>query len=168
MLLPVKRSFPDEDYDFVVNLGNGIPWYYGTDGNTPAGLYDFATVALHEAGHGLGFTTVRSYSNGVGSLRSGGNPSIFGVFIIDGDGNLLLNLPDPSTELGDEFTGGDIYMGGTFAVAALGGTPPELYAPPTWEGGSSLAHWDEGAFPAGDPNSLMSSHKWDQLNQTLT
>lgn len=147
--------FPDENYDLVVNLGNGINWYFGTDGNTPAGQYDFVTVALHEAGHGLGFTTVRSYNYGTGSLRSGGNPSIFGVFIIDGDGNLLLDLPDPSTELGDAFTGGDIYMGGTFAVAALGGTAPELYAPPTWQGGSSLAHWDEGAFPAGDPNSLM-------------
>ena len=148
--------FPDENYDFVVNLGNGIPWYYGTDGNTPAGLYDFVTVALHEAGHGLGFTTVRSYNAGTASLRSGGNPSVYGLFMELGDGTPLLDLPDPSTELGDAFTGGDLYMGGTFAVAALAGERPELYAPSTWQGGSSLAHWDEAAFPAGDPNSLMS------------
>jgi len=147
--------FPDEDYDLVVNLGNGIPWYFGTDGNTPSGLYDFVTVALHEAGHGLGFTTVRSYNAGTGSLRSGGNPSVFGLFIELGDGTRLLELPDPSTELGSAFTGGDLYMGGTFAVAALAGERPELYAPSTWQGGSSLAHWDEASFPAGDPNSLM-------------
>jgi hypothetical protein len=148
--------FPDETYDFVVNLGNGIPWYYGTDGNTPAGLYDFVTVALHEAGHGLGFTTVRSYNAGTASLRSGGNPSVYGLFMELGDGTPLLDLPDPSIQLGDAFTGGDLYMGGTFAVAALAGERPELYAPSTWQGGSSLAHWDEAAFPAGDPNSLMS------------
>src|SRR5690606_23937181 len=51
--------FPDEEFDLIVNLGNGIPWYFGTDGNTPSGSFDFVTVALHEAGHGLGFTTVR-------------------------------------------------------------------------------------------------------------
>ncbi|NMM48520.1 Ig-like domain-containing protein [Marinigracilibium pacificum] len=147
--------FPDEDFDLIVNLGNGIPWYFGLDGNTPAGLYDFVTVALHEAGHGLGFTTVRGFSGGTGTLRSSGRPSVFGLFIVDGDGNLLLDFPDPSTELGDAFTGGDLFMDGTFAKAALGGNRPELYAPSTWQGGSSLAHWDEATFPAGDPNSLM-------------
>ncbi|MGB3776460.1 MAG: choice-of-anchor D domain-containing protein, partial [Leeuwenhoekiella sp.] len=150
-----EALFPDEDYDLIVNLGNGIPWYFGTDGNTPAGLYDFVTVALHEAGHGLGFTTVRSYNAGTASLRSGGNPSVYGLFMELGDGTPLLDLPDPSTELGDAFTGGDLFMGGTFAVAALAGERPELYAPSTWQGGSSLAHWDEVTFPAGDPNSLM-------------
>ncbi|QCK14479.1 Ig-like domain-containing protein [Mangrovivirga cuniculi] len=147
--------FPDEEFDLIVNLGNGIPWYFGLDGNTPAGLFDFVTVALHEAGHGLGFTTVRGYNAGVGTLRSNGIPSIFGIFIVDGDGNLLINFPDPSQELGDAFTGGDIFMDGTFAKAALGGDRPELYAPPTFQGGSSIAHWDEAAFPAGNPNSLM-------------
>jgi len=147
--------FPEEDFDLIVNLGTGIPWYFGLDGNTPAGQYDFVTVALHEAGHGLGFTTVRSFNGGVGSLRSNGNPAVYGLFIEDGDGNLLLDFPDPSTELGDAFTGGDIFMGGTFAVSALNGQRPELYAPSNFQGGSSIAHWDEAAFPAGDPNSLM-------------
>lgn len=147
--------FPDENYDLIVNLGNGIPWYFGLDGNTPSGLYDFVTVALHEAGHGLGFTTARGYSGGTGTLRSNGTPSIFGVYIEDGDGTRLLEFPDPSTELGSAFTGGDLFMGGEFAIAALGGERPELYAPSNWQGGSSLAHWDEASFPAGDVNSLM-------------
>jgi len=147
--------FPDEDYDLIVNLGNGISWYYGLDGETPAGQFDFVTVALHEAGHGLGFTTVRSFNNGVGSLRSNGNPAVFGLFIENGQGDSLLSFPDPSTQLGDAFTGGDIFMSGDFAVAALLGERPELYAPSSWAGGSSIAHWDEAAFPAGDINSLM-------------
>ena len=148
--------FPDEEFDLVVNLGDGINWYFGTDGNTPAGQFDFVTVALHEAGHGLGFTTIRGFDNGVGTLRRNGTPNIFAAFMVDGDGNRLLDFPDPSTELGDAFTGGDLFVDGTFAKAGLNDNLPEVYAPPNFQGGSSLAHWDEAAYPAGDPNSLMS------------
>ena len=153
-----ERLFPDDpEFDVIVNLGDSIPWYFGLDGETPSSLFDFVTVALHEAGHGLGFTTTRAFTNGVGSLRTNpqNNPSVFSLFYIDGDGNRLLDFPDPSTELGDAFTGGDLFVDGMFAVAALGGNLPEIFAPSTFQGGSSLAHWDEAAFPAGDINSLM-------------
>ncbi len=150
-----EALFPDEEFDLIVNLGNGIPWYFGTDGNTPSGLFDFVTVALHEAGHGLGFTTSRGFSAGTGTLRPGGFPSIFSLFYIDGNGNRLLDFPDPSTELGGAFTGGNLFVDGTFATAALAGVLPEIFAPSNFQGGSSLAHWDEATFPAGDPNSLM-------------
>jgi hypothetical protein len=36
-------------------LGPGSRYYYGLDGNVPTGQISFATVALHEMGHGLGF-----------------------------------------------------------------------------------------------------------------
>ena len=147
--------FPEEEFDFIVNLGNGIPWYFGLDGNTPAGLFDFVTVALHEACHGLGFILSRSFNNGIGGLRPSGFPSIFSLFMVDGEGNSLIDFPDPSVQLGDAFTGGDLFADGTFTKAALGGQRPELFAPSTFIGGSSIAHWDEDAFPAGDPNSLM-------------
>ncbi|MGB5819766.1 MAG: choice-of-anchor D domain-containing protein [Saonia sp.] len=149
---------PDEEFDLVVNLGNGIPWYFGTDGNTPAGLFDFVTVALHEAGHGLGFIDGGDVDeNGVGSLGfAGGIPIIFDTFIVNGEGTSVLDLPNPSLELGDFYTSGDVFVNGTRAVAALGGTLPELFAPNPFQGGSSIAHWDEATFPAGDPNSLMS------------
>ena len=37
------------------NSNDKVNWYYGTDGNTPSGQFDFVTVVLHELGHGLGF-----------------------------------------------------------------------------------------------------------------
>ena len=147
---------PDEEFDLVVNIGNGIPWYFGTDGNTPAGQFDFVTVALHEACHGLGFVDGGNVNGaGVGSINGGGNPFIFDTFLIDGEGNSVLDIPNPSTELGDFFTSNDVFNSSPFAIAALG-TPPQMWAPNPFQPGSSIAHWDEFAFPAGDPNSLMS------------
>ncbi len=148
---------PEEEFDLVVNLGNGIPWYYGTDGNTPAGQFDFVTVALHEAGHGLGFFDGGSVSNGVGSLGFvDGTPGIFDTFHVDGEGNSVLDIPNPSAELADFYQSGDVFCNSPQAIAALGGVIPELFAPNPFQGGSSIAHWDEATFPAGDPNSLMS------------
>ena len=39
-------------------------WYYGLDGNSPAGQFDFVTFALRELGHGLGFITTVNLTNG--------------------------------------------------------------------------------------------------------
>ncbi|MEM9077708.1 MAG: choice-of-anchor D domain-containing protein [Bacteroidota bacterium] len=149
---------PDLEFDLVVNIGNGIPWYFGTDGDTPAGQFDFVTVALHEAGHGLGFIDGGNVNNntGVGSINNGGAPFVFDTFIVDPDQNSVLDIPNPSEELGTFLTSGDVFVNGQFAVEALGGVLPELFAPNPFQGGSSIAHWDEATFPAGDPNSLMS------------
>ncbi len=147
---------PDTEFDLVVNLGNGIPWYFGTDGNTPAGLFDFVSVALHEAGHGLGFIDGGNVAGGVGSINNGGDPFVFDTLVVDGNNNSVLDLPNPSVDLGIFYTSGDVFINGEFAVAANNGSNPELFAPNPFQGGSSIAHWDEAAFPAGDPNSLMS------------
>lgn len=149
---------PDLEFDLVVNIGNGIPWYFGTDGNTPAGQFDFVTVALHEAGHGLGFVDGGTVNNntGVGSINNGGDPFVFDTFIVDPDQNSVLDIPNPSEALGTFLTSGDVFVNGQFAVEALNGVLPELFAPNPFQGGSSIAHWDEATFPAGDPNSLMS------------
>ncbi|MDP2602930.1 MAG: hypothetical protein Q8S00_10100 [Deltaproteobacteria bacterium] len=44
-------------------------WYYGFDGNPPAGTIDFVSVLLHELGHGLGFLT--PVDDGIGAKFSG-------------------------------------------------------------------------------------------------
>ncbi len=36
----------------------GMDWYYGFDGNTPAGTLDVVETILHELGHGLGFLSL--------------------------------------------------------------------------------------------------------------
>ena len=54
---------------FNANLGatgclQGSGWYYGLDGNTPAGDISFLDVVMHEIGHGLGFAGFLNYSTG--------------------------------------------------------------------------------------------------------
>ncbi|UZO81572.1 choice-of-anchor D domain-containing protein [Aquimarina sp. ERC-38] len=152
-LLPVEL-----DYDFTVSLGDGFEWYYGTDGNAGPGQFDFITVALHEIGHGLGFLNVNSIGfDGLGTLRGSDTPdySVFSNYIVNGNDESIKSFPDPSEELANELTSDDLFVNSPFAVEALGGTLPKIYAPFPYRVGSSISHWDEDAFPAGDPNSLM-------------
>jgi hypothetical protein len=143
--------------DINANFSSSFTWYYGTDGNPPAGQHDLATVVLHELGHGLGFVGGASYdaSTGVGTLGSSGFPYIYDRFTENGAGTRLLSYANPSVALGTQLTSGNIFFDGANARAANGGNRPELYAPSTWRGGSSYSHLDEDAFPNGTLNSLM-------------
>lgn len=69
---------------FNANLGQpnclaGSGWYYGLDGNTPAGMISFLDVVLHEIGHGLGFSGFVGYSTGVLGERVG-TPGVSDVY----------------------------------------------------------------------------------------
>lgn len=43
----------------------GADWYYGLDGQTPAGAVNFLNVVMHEIGHGIGFQSFMNVSTGV-------------------------------------------------------------------------------------------------------
>jgi hypothetical protein len=69
---------------FNANLGQpnclaGSGWYYGLDGNTPAGMISFLDVVLHEIGHGLGFSGFVGYGSGVLGERVG-TPGVSDVY----------------------------------------------------------------------------------------
>ena len=145
--------------DFEVNLNSDRDWYLGTDGNTPDDHHDLVSVALHEIGHGLGFfgTLVIDAGSGVGFWGLA-IPDIYAAYAEDLAGTRLvdtLTYPNPSTQLADALQSGDVFFAGPRAMSAAGGARPELYAPAIWDGGSSLSHLDEAAYPAGDPDSLM-------------
>ncbi|MDZ4349828.1 MAG: PA domain-containing protein [Xanthomonadaceae bacterium] len=46
------------------NCLTGQDWYYGLDGNTPAGSINFLNVVMHEIGHGLGFSGFANVTTG--------------------------------------------------------------------------------------------------------
>lgn len=145
------------DIEAVFN-NTGVNWYFGS-GQAPAGTYNLTSVVLHELAHGLGFTDSFFIEDGVGAYGDDeGNPLIFDRFVVNSDGVPLTDTsryPNPSTALADQIESEALFFNGTRARAANNGAPPRLYAPDPFELGSSVAHFDEETYPAGNPNSLM-------------
>ncbi len=142
-------------------------WYFGTDGYPPPDKYDFASVVLHELGHGLGFFGSMIVDDGdsgngdectgtanVGCWGNGsGLPFVYDIFTENGSATALLSFPNNSTQLGAQLTSNDIFFDGAHANEANSNTPIELYAPATWQYGSSYSHL--GEVFNGTENALM-------------
>jgi Secretion system C-terminal sorting domain len=148
----------DINANFNSNFSN---WYFGTDGNTPPGKYDFVSVVLHEIIHGLGFfgsMTVTGNTGSWGNSTPPIYPYIYDTYAVNGSNQRLLNtslFPNPSVDLGTQLRSNNIFFDGANAIIGNGGTNPKLYTPATWSQGSSYSHWDETTYPAGNINSLM-------------
>ena len=98
-LLGGEVTSPD-DGDIFINvnneidegcLGAGTSYYYGLDGNVPAGTIDIANVLLHEIAHGLGFASYTNKTTGAYAQDSTGTvayPTIYDYFLFDNEENL--------------------------------------------------------------------------------
>jgi len=142
--------------DMAMAFSAAFSWYYETNGSPSGSQVDFVSVVLHEICHGLGFNGSMDVSGGVGSWGFGGRPWIYDRFTETNPGTNLINTafyPNPSTALGDALQSGNVYFNGTDANAANGGYRVKLYAPGTWNGGSSYAHLD--TIFDGTTNALM-------------
>lgn len=157
---PTNPDDPNYPNDMFAEFSSSFTdWYFGLDGQAPAGKYDFVTVVLHEMGHGLGFLGSMNVSGVTGSWGYGTTaPFIYDRYAVNNLNQSLLNttlFPNNSTQLKAQLTGNNLFFNGPNAVAAAEGVKPKLYAPSTWQPGSSYSHLDEAAYPVGDANSLM-------------
>lgn len=154
--------YPDEP-DIIAQINKDHAWYFGTDGNPPLNQVDMVTVVLHEICHGLGFSSSAS-SDGTGSGTSIGRlfnidetptlfPTIFDISMENAGGTSLVNIPNFSTILLQALTSEAVYFDATHARAANGGVRVPLYAPSTFDQGSSISHLDESFN--GTVNALM-------------
>jgi len=164
------------EYDVDLFLNSSIGWYFGTDGNCPAGKFDFVSIVLHELCHGLGFVGLGKSENNLGSfghidaqdffpivtsfpfLSLEGKPGIFDHFLVNTFDEALtdsLLFPNNSAILDVQFTSSSVYFNGLNAVSVNNGTEPRIYAPGNFSLGSSLLHLNESTYPAGNPNELM-------------
>ncbi|QJW92112.1 T9SS type A sorting domain-containing protein [Spirosoma taeanense] len=153
---------PDINADF--NRNNN--WYYGLDGKTPAGQTDLVTVVLHEIGHGLGFIGYFGTTGTSGQYTLNGYPAVFDHFIENGQGQRLVSatssaglaFPDNSNALYRQLTGGNLYLNGPILQQKTG-QRAKLYAPSSFDRGSSVYHLDEETYRSTttrvDSNSLM-------------
>lgn len=156
-----KELNPSNEADIVASFNSSTAWYFGTDGNTPAGKMDLVTIVLHEIAHGLGFTDTYDVDNKQGSVglfsEGASVPFIYDVFVGNNKQQKLLNdFISPSIQLAGELQSADLFFVGPMASAALSGVKPELYAPATFDDGSSISHLDESTFNSQqDANRLM-------------
>lgn len=154
----------DTEADIVSSFNSNTAWYYGTDGNTPAGKMDLVTIVLHEIAHGLGFTdsyevkgTEASVGLPDGELTA---PFVFDLYVeSDSTKKLCYDFAAPSPELAGALQSNNLFFSSPMSVTALNGVRPRLFAPKTFDGGSSVSHLDEATFNVdGDPNRLMTPH----------
>ncbi len=142
-------------------------WYLGTDGQVPAGQYDFVSVVLHELGHGLGFAGGASWDDGNdpvecnGTIRTGcivDPPRAYDRFVQYESVNLVGGFISPSVPLGYALTSGNLDFAGPAATAANGpnNVNPILFAPDNWAVGSSYSHLDDITYDKTN-NALMTS-----------
>lgn len=143
-------------YDIEASFNSSFTnWYFGTDGATPADKYDFVSTALHELGHGLGFHGFFYTQRGRGGYGdTDGLSAAFDQYVINKSGEQLVDeklFTNPSIKMYQSLTSGWL----AFKTALVSDSLPRLYAPITWDGGSSVYHLNDDTYPNGDPNSLM-------------
>lgn len=149
----------DPSPDIVANFSSSYSnWSFAT-GPAPRGKYDFQSVVTHELGHGLGFLGAGVVANGKGSVRlatsAGAFPTAYDRFTETGAGKALLTFPNNSATLAAALKGNNIFFDSPAVRSANGGKTAKLYAPATWQQGSSYSHLDDATYPAGNANSLM-------------
>lgn len=130
--------------DIYAYFNKKATWYFGTDGNTPSGQFDFVTVVLHELCHGLGFLgsmTVTDDQLGIWSYGSH-YPFAYDQFIYNGNNEQIINtrtFPNPSALLYQQLTGSDLYFDGP-VLKYNTKSNASLYAPNKYDSGSSIDH----------------------------
>jgi len=151
-----KLSNTDHDpgnADILARFSSNFPdWYFGTGSSTPSGQISFASVVLHELGHGLGFLGSMEAGGECGNPNWGcygisGYPFIYDRFTENGSGTVLLSYPNNSTALGDQLTSNNIYFNSPGGNFANGDSRVPIYAPSTWNEGSSYSHLSESFNP---------------------
>jgi len=141
--------------DMHIAYNRNYDWYFGTDGKPPRNQlggfpYDFASVVLHEIAHPLGFAGALSVSGGEGGWNG---IEIYDRLTENGTGEKLISFTNPSVELANQLTGGNIFFNGVLARRANGGVNVPLHAPSKWALGSSYSHLAESYN--GTDNALM-------------
>ena len=143
--------------DIDASFDSATDWYYGTDGDTPGTQTDFVSVVLHELGHGLGFVGSADPDPNNPSqaiLGQNGSAYIFDNYVTNNSNARPTDLASPSEALLTYLTSDQLFVDGPKTFTANGNANAKIYAPATFDDGSSYSHWDEATFN-GSVNALM-------------
>lgn len=133
--------FFNADVDRPDVLGS-ISWYYGLDGAAGSDI-DFVTIALHEIGHGLGFSDMVNPASGAW-LSPSDQPGIFDRMLV----RPMVGAFDAMrrSERLAAIVSPDLLWSGR-AVIDFHGSTPALFTPHPFQPGASIAHWDPDSAP---------------------
>jgi hypothetical protein len=173
------------ELDINIFIGSAN-WYTGTDGNCPSGSYDLVSVVLHELVHGMGFISLMGMEGAMGKYGDpdsmnfqyttfpmpdfGYLPAVYDHFLYKGneqltDTSAFLNV---SLALGQALRSDSIFFSGPQTDHVLNNQGARIYAPSTYQDGSSIHHLDENSYPAGSTYSLMTPFIGkSEVNHTL-
>lgn len=155
------------DPDITAEFNSSAPWYLGV-ASPGANQFDFTSVVLHELCHGLGFTSSLrvpvSQTGTIGTTGSWGfgtgSPFVYDHFIENGSAQQLINttnFANPSSPLKEQLTGDNLFFNSPTATASNKDVKAKVYAPTTYQGGSSISHVNDATYPSGNINSLMTA-----------
>jgi hypothetical protein len=141
-----------DDPDIFARFSSNTNWNFNFMTPPSSGQFDFTTVVLHEIGHGLGFAGTFSVSgtNGQYGLSGSGVPIVYDVPIENGsDVNLIAGFASPSAAMRTQLIGNNLFFDTPTS------SRPKLYAPSTFDQGSSISHLDEQTYGSNNSNALM-------------
>eukprot|EP00029_Vermamoeba_vermiformis_P008172 TRINITY_DN3747_c0_g1_i1.p1 TRINITY_DN3747_c0_g1~~TRINITY_DN3747_c0_g1_i1.p1 ORF type:complete len:365 (+),score=73.86 TRINITY_DN3747_c0_g1_i1:1194-2288(+) len=132
----VDTTSSSDGHGFISYTFRNIDWWYNT--SIPTGViydFDFITVSLHELTHMLGFISLTN-ANGGSSIGTNVR-SKFDELMVTGSNKALYDNSGKFIAANNVLTGKD---SGLFL--SVSGQKYPIYAPSTFQTGSSLSHWD--------------------------
>jgi hypothetical protein len=99
--------------DIGSQFSSNYNFYYGLDGNTPAGQLSFLDVVMHEFGHGLGF---QNFENEATGAFQSGIPDIYSTFTYDNSTNKRWTQMSVSERVASALNYGNVVFDGANAT----------------------------------------------------
>ena len=130
----------ENDEDITLEMNTDMPFYYDANGSCPSSKIDFPTIMLHETAHGLGFYDSIDPNTGKFEYGTGDYPLTFDTLLWQGNTRLTAMTPANRKRA---ILSNALYWDGGNAKAANGGGRVKMYAPATYQPGSSVSHWDD-------------------------
>jgi hypothetical protein len=143
--------------EISARFDNGSYWYMGTDNVVPANKISFRATVMHEIGHGLGFLGSGWGGSGTPALgdEDNGHPWIYDLFTQNGNGVDLWNPVTGKPRFNVATTKSILKSNDLWFEGPATSPRVKLYAPKTWDPGSSYSHLDEKMYLRGSLNSMM-------------
>ena len=172
-------TFPEIVAEFNSDVGSngclqGLSWWYGIGGDLPSGHISFYGTVLHEIAHGLGFFTYVDSNGGRLTTANG-----------QWNDHYMLHLADNSTGKGWPLMtdseralssrNSQLVWSGAAVTAASGAINVgktaaglvQMYAPSSYQEGSSVSHWDVDLSPDELMEPFASFTSIDTLTEKL-